>query len=115
MTNMHVDISNLDMLKEIIGDELKEVLYVYLESTPETVLKLEQAVASKTLATVQSQAHSLKGSSANIGANDLSMLSAELEQKAKNNDAQNIDALLTQIKAESQSVEQALKDYINTF
>ncbi|WP_029406602.1 Hpt domain-containing protein [Thiomicrorhabdus sp. Milos-T2] len=112
---MHVDISNLDMLKDIIGDELKEVLNIYLESTPETLLKLEDAVASKTLATVQSQAHSLKGSSANVGANNLSMLSAELEQNAKNNHTDNMSALLIKIQTENIAVAQALKDYINTF
>lgn len=112
---MHVDISNLDMLKEIIGDELKEVLNVFLDSTPETLLKLEGAVESNTIATVQSQAHSLKGSSANVGANQLSMLSAELEQNAKNNHTDNMRALLQKIQTENTAVTQALKDYINTF
>ncbi|BCN92423.1 hypothetical protein THMIRHAM_02080 [Thiomicrorhabdus immobilis] len=112
---MQLDISNLDMLKEIIGDDLKEVLNVYLESTPDTLFKLEDAVASKTSATVQSQAHSLKGSSANIGANNLSMLCAELEQKAKNDDAADFDSLFSKIKTASIAVEQELKDYINTF
>lgn len=75
---MHVDTSNLDMLKDIIGDELK-------------------------------------GSAANIGANQLSAMSAEMEQKAKQSDMDGLPELLSKIETESKAVDLALVDYIKTF
>jgi len=103
------------MLKEIIGDELVDILNIFLETTPDTILQLQQDVAAKDINKVQSLSHNIKGSSANIGANQLSMLGAELEQKAKNNDTEAFASLMTKINIEAQSVETALKNYIQTF
>ncbi|MEA1988073.1 MAG: Hpt domain-containing protein [Pseudomonadota bacterium] len=112
---MHVDTSNLDMLKDIIGDELKDVLNIYMETTPDIILKLQEAVATQSVSTVKLQAHTLKGSAANIGANQLSMISAELEQKAKHSDMDSLPRLLSKIESESRAVDLALADYLKTF
>jgi len=112
---MHIDMNNLNMLKEIIGDDLKSILDVFLDTTPDSILQLQEAVASNTTAKVQSIAHTIKGSSANVGANQLSNLASELEQKAKANDTNAFASLLSKIIAEAQVVEQGLKSYIQTF
>jgi len=111
---MSLDLNNLNMLKEIIGNELKDVLNLYMQSTPDNILMLREAVATSTISTVQLQAHTLKGSSANIGANQLSMLSAELEQKAKNGDTDSMPGLLSKIESENQAVTKALNAYMTT-
>ena len=115
MSYMHVDTSNLDMLKDIIGDELKDLLHIYMETTSDILLKLQEAITTQSVSTVELQAHTLKGSAANIGANQLSMISAELEQKAKHNDMDSLPGLLSKIETESKAVDLALADYINTF
>jgi len=112
---MHLDMNNLNMLKEIIGDDLKSILHVFLDTTPDSILQLKEAVASNTTAKVQSIAHTIKGSSANVGANHLSSLAADLEQKAKANSTQDFADLLSKIVAEAQAVDQDLKKYIHTF
>ena len=112
---MHVDTSNLDMLKDIIGDELKDVLNIYMETTPDIILKIQEAIATQSVSAVQLQAHTLKGSAANIGANQLSMMSAEMEQKAKQSDTDSLPELFSKIETESKAVDLALADYIKTF
>ena len=112
---MHVDTSNLDMLKDIIGDELKDVLNIYIETTPDIIMKIQEAIATQSVSSVQLQAHTLKGSAANIGANQLSAMSAEMEQKAKQSDMDGLPELLSKIETESKAVDLALADYIKTF
>ena len=112
---MHLDSSNLDMLRDIIGDELKDALNIYMESTPDTILKLQEAIATQSVSNIELQAHTLKGSAANIGANQLSIMSDELEQKAKHGDMDSLPGLLSKIENESKAVDLALADYIKTF
>lgn len=112
---MHIDLNNLNMLKEIIGDELVDILNIFLETTPDNIAQLKEAVAVKDINKVQSLSHNIKGSSANIGANQLSILGAELEQQAKNNDTEAFTDSMNKIIIEAKSVESALKSYIQTF
>lgn len=107
-----VDVDNLNMLKELIGDDLKEILDAYLQTAPDNIYKLEQAINNKDAEQVRMQAHSLKGSSANIGAHDLSALCSELEQLAKNNTLNNATDLLAKIKTENVAVVAFLKNYM---
>ncbi|WP_040726742.1 Hpt domain-containing protein [Thiomicrorhabdus sp. Kp2] len=112
---MHIDLDNLDMLKEIIGDDLKEVLNVFLDSTPDSILQLQNAIDSNTMPKIQSLAHAIKGSAANIGANQLSILAGQIEQQAKLNNSANFAELLPQVISENRAVEEALKTYMANF
>lgn len=112
---MHIDKDNLDMLKEIIGDELKDVLNLFLESNSDSIMQLQEAIESNTTEKVQSLAHTIKGSSANVGAMQLSALTAQIEQQAKANDSAKFASLLPQVLTENKAVEVALKDYMASF
>lgn len=114
MSYMHVDTSNLDMLKDIIGEGLIEILDIYLETTPDIICKLQEAIATQSISAVKLQAHALKGSSANVGANQLSVISAELEQKALNSEIDHFPELFSKIENESEAVVSALTDYRKT-
>lgn len=111
-----VNTDNLDMLKEIIGDELKEILEVYLQSSPDLINGIAQALESENMDDLRIHSHTLKGSSANIGANQLAEYSAQMEEMAKN---QSISGeshkLLTTIQSEIDSVSAFLQTYISQF
>lgn len=108
-----VDVDNLNMLKELIGDDLKEILDAYLQTAPDNINKLEQALTQADAEQVRMQAHSLKGSSANIGANDLSSLAAQLEQLGKNDDLNgNANDLFSQIRQENVLVSDFITNYM---
>lgn len=111
--NPPVDTDNLDMLKELIGDDLKEILQAYLDTAPDSIARLEQAIQNGDGNEVRMHAHSLKGSSANIGANDLSASCSQLEQMGKNNQIdQTATALATKINQENSVVSEFLKSYM---
>ncbi len=108
-----VDTDNLDMLKELIGDDLKEILQAYLDSAPDSVIKMDNALHAGDADQLRLHSHSLKGSSANIGAGPLSQICAQLEDMAKNNDiSAQSNTLFQNIKNENTQVMQLLQNYI---
>ena len=61
-------------------DLLKKVIDIYLNDSPNLIETIKQSVADGDAKTLEEAAHSLKSSSANIGASRVSELSKELEQ-----------------------------------
>lgn len=113
---MCVDQDNLNMLKEIIGDDLKEVLDAFLSTSPSLLEQIKRSIQSEDAAGVQLHSHTLKGSSANIGAIDLPGLCMELESAAKAGVVTGeFMGMFTKIEAETQKVIHALEDFIQTF
>ncbi len=78
-----IDLSILHTLKSLQmegqPDILGRIISAYLESSEPLVLKLQQALVVEDFAAVKTTAHSLKSSSANVGAKKLSELCRELE------------------------------------
>ena len=68
-------------LREEIGDAVIKVVKVYLDDTPNSLQKMQQALTQNDLETVKRLAHSLKSSSANVGAMQMSFLARNLEQE----------------------------------
>jgi len=66
-------------------DILSRIISIYLEDTPNQMDNLYRALRNKDLREVRSIAHSLKSSSANLGAIALSALFKDLEHKAHTN------------------------------
>lgn len=110
-----VDTANLEMLKEVIGDDLKEILQSFIEITPQTVDKIDSALNSLNATDLRLHSHSLKGSAANIGANALSALSYGIEMKAKEGITSGMNAELKAIKQETVNVLAFLNDYLQQF
>jgi HPt (histidine-containing phosphotransfer) domain-containing protein len=83
------------LLDRLSGDRdlAEEVLDVFLEDTPRQIQSLANFVSADCVNCVQRQAHSIKGSSANIGADWLCAIAAEVENKAKEGDMASLKAL----------------------
>ncbi len=77
-----VDRATLDELHEVMGEEIRELIDAYLEDTARRLAELVQAVDGDPEALVQ-VAHTLKGSSANVGARHFSERCAEVHQCAR--------------------------------
>ncbi len=108
-----VDTDNLNMLKEIIGEELEEILQAYVDSAPDSIIKIDNAIHASDSEQLRLHSHSLKGSSANIGAGNLSGLCSRLEQIAKDNDLNShVNDLFNDIKNENTIVMQFLQNYM---
>ena len=78
-----LDESVLDELAEFAGAEMHRIVRLFLEDTPALLRTLEQAAAEPDLARMQEAAHTLKSSSANVGAMALSATAKRIEMSAR--------------------------------
>lgn len=73
----------LNELREVLGSEVNRILSVYLQDTPRLIAQLEQAAVANNPIALRVAAHSLKSSSANVGASALSVAARDLEYGAR--------------------------------
>lgn len=110
---MTLDRKALDQLRELDPDGSAGVLAGlidnYLSDAASLLQKLQLALASKDLNGLARHAHSLKSTSASMGATRVSALAAEIEQTAKRNALDGCAMLLTALAAEHAVAEQLLR------
>jgi CheY-like chemotaxis protein len=102
-------IDNLHKL-QIDGEPniVNKIVDAYLNGSQALVNQLREALSSNDLKILQQNAHSLKSSSANVGAMQLSAMSLELEIKCKQKHLGNISELVAAIEMEFPRVKNAL-------
>ena len=111
--NTPIDLSvirNLEKL-QIEGEEtgvVWSIVDAYLSGSESQVVQLREMLSANDMKALQQIAHSLKSSSANVGAMRLSAMSKELEMKCRNKDPGKIDHLVTSIETEFPRVKEAL-------
>lgn len=109
-----LDEKSLAHLKNVIGDSLAPILKTYLDITPALLDELEKAIRQSNAPDIKRHAHTLKGSSANIGAVDLPKVCLEMEYLGRDGDVKKAEALLPKIKQAYSELEKALEHYLNT-
>jgi PAS domain S-box-containing protein len=82
------------------ADPLIEIGRSFLNHTPRLIAELHTSIQASDFTSIRTAAHSLKGSSANLGAEKLARLCYELEQASKNAQPDQFPALLAQIESE---------------
>lgn len=112
---MHLDSDNLAMLKTVIGAEVVTLLNVYLDTAPDNLTKLLDAIEQQNFSEIELQSHTLKGSAANVGAPDLAELCSQLYNDAKTQTVTTMTAQAEAIKAEAQIVADLMQNYITNF
>jgi len=90
-----LDEQMLDNLRDI--DALVELLELYLEEAPPLVERISTAIAAGDAADLGDSAHSLKSTSAAIGAMALSDLAKSLEKLGKSGDLDGVEPLAAQL------------------
>lgn len=77
-------IANLRSLSPEDGDAfLREIIGIFVEDTPRRIAELHASRASRDAPTFTRAAHSIKGSSSNVGASELRVISEQLEHHAR--------------------------------
>jgi HPt (histidine-containing phosphotransfer) domain-containing protein len=90
-------------------DPLIEFIGMFFSDTPQVLHRLFQAVQAQDATAVKEAAHSLKGSSGNLGAEKLSLLCRDLESQGKAGGLTSAPELLAQIEAEYAVVKEILE------
>jgi two-component system sensor histidine kinase/response regulator len=87
---------------------LSQVIHNYLDRSPQLLASLHEAVAQNNASTLQQVAHSLKSSSATLGAATLAALCQDLETMGHQHNLENAAAALSAVTAEYEMVRGAL-------
>lgn len=77
-----IDHATLNELREALGDELDGIVRQYVDGLPAQCAHLAALLAAGDLPALRRSAHSLKGSSASLGALRLGARAAEIEKLA---------------------------------
>ena len=94
-------IENLRALNPDDNDEfLREIAGIFFEDTPQRIAELDQSLAAGDVAKFTRAAHSIKGSSSNLGAMVLRTAAEKLEQHARSRGLADIGELLATVKTE---------------
>ena len=86
-----------------------ELLTLFIEHAPPKLQALRDAAAAGDLAALKRAAHSLKGSSANVGARGMQQICEQLEHEVTADALTDARSLVTQLNEEFTVVEQALR------
>lgn len=105
MSTPHViDPAAIEALKSINPDDggefVREILQIFLEDTPARMAELNEALNSGNAAKFVRAAHSIKGSSSNIGAMVLKDTAEQLEHKARDEGLAQVALLLEQLRSD---------------
>jgi len=94
-------IEDLRALNAGDNDEfLREIAGIFLEDTPQRIAELEQSLAAGDLSKFSRAAHSIKGSSSNLGASALRAAAEALEHHVRAHGLTGIAGGIDKVKAE---------------
>lgn len=87
---------------------LREIIGVFLEDTPQRLAELDSTLAAGDVLAFTRAAHSVKGSSSNLGANVLRAAAEKLEHQARTHGLGDVTGLLAQVRSEYARAQEAL-------
>jgi PAS domain S-box-containing protein len=89
-------LDRMELLERLGGDKefLKEVLNIFLQDAPGRILSLREAISKNDARGIRFQAHTLKGSCANVGARALKEDARQIEVAGENSDLNRAKDLL---------------------
>ena len=103
----------LDTLRELNEDGepdiVTELIDLFLRDTPPRLAALKDAIREGDVQALSQNAHTLKGSSANLGATRLASLNAELHSQASDGSLEGAGRLLAQLDNEFERVRHLLE------
>ena len=99
-----IDLQAIENLRELNPDDndafIREIIGIFLEDTPQRIADLEASLTAADAPKFSRTAHSIKGSSANLGATALRNLAEQLEQRSHQEGLANVAGLLAGLKQE---------------
>ena len=98
--NSHLNSELLNELRELMEDDFSVLLETYLAESQRQFAGARGALENGDLEALKRFAHSMKGSSSNIGAESLSGLCGKLESGAKHDERDVLTQLLADVEGE---------------
>ena len=112
-----IDFSVLEQFCELLGEdgkkEANELVQLYLTDAPEQIDLMRQGLSSDDNEQLKRAAHTLKSSSANVGAMDLQRVCQTLEDQAGNIDTTSLSKQVHHIMHQFEAIKTQLQQWIN--
>ncbi len=99
----------LDELRELLGAELDSVAALFLSDATARLKRLRAALETRDCKTFFEEGHTLKGSSANVGAVRLAAMCRELQRMGREEDLAGAPELVARVEWELAAVQKALR------
>lgn len=105
-----IDEESFHNLEHAIGNKVGEIVDAFFADTPKYLQNIDEALTQLDWGRIRSIAHSLKGSSRNLGANIFATICREIEELVQEVDVTplQIEQLITDLREEYQEVEHCL-------
>ncbi|MCW8878785.1 MAG: Hpt domain-containing protein [Kangiellaceae bacterium] len=104
-----LDSTIISELQEIMGEDLGMLLETYVEDTQQKIEQLKSEIKEKNTDSIRRTAHSIKGSSKNVGATELADWCQQMETGAREENLQDVDIQLANIESSFQNVCDAIQ------
>ena len=107
-----LDSARVEELAELFGDKeiLLEIYDEFLEECPTRIQAMRDGLLKQQADLVDSGAHAIKGSSANLGAQGILEMATHLEGLARANDLDDAGQFLDRLESEIERLQAHLKD-----
>lgn len=92
-------------------DFLREIVDVYLADIPTQIAKLQAALGAGDVESAHRLAHTIKGASANIGAESILEVAAAIESAARNADLPRAAQLMPRLSPELHALQTAVENF----
>lgn len=109
--NEHLNAEALDELKEVMEDDFSILVETFINDSDSRVEALSELVKGEDGEAIRREAHSLKGSSSNIGAITLTSLCEYLEFKGRDHQLAEAIDMFIKVKKEYTVVKQLLTEH----
>ncbi len=108
-----IDLSIFNQMKEVMESDMENMIHQYLISVPRYLEQMKDGLNTHSMLHISEAAHTLKSSSALLGATRLQALCTKIEQAAKvNSSVKDIETLVTEAHITSEKTTTKLKDLI---
>ncbi|MBL8510885.1 MAG: Hpt domain-containing protein [Betaproteobacteria bacterium] len=112
-----IDLATLDQLNKLPargGEPLGvRASRLFLKSAPTLIEQIKRGLSEHTAADIRMGAHTLKSSSASIGAHELSITAKELEEKIRSGQFDDVPTLVSKVESGFQKVQKELERIIS--
>ncbi len=100
--------------ERLSGDQalMREVANVFMAETPKSLCALESAIRNQTKDEAVRLAHTIKGSAANLGGDQLRAVAFRIEKACTASDWRDAQALMPRINKQYEFLEQAIRDLV---
>jgi HPt (histidine-containing phosphotransfer) domain-containing protein len=100
----------LEEIKQLMGEQFQALIDVYISDNQSRLKEIEANIQLANFKQIKLLSHSMKSSSANIGADEIAMLAASIEQYAIQESIDNIHGLMPMLKKAIDEVIQILNN-----